>query len=112
MDHRGAPATARPLASLAPPPAIWSAFKAQGAWKSWVLVALLGLLTLETIAIVRLANRPPEFVLVDSDGKTAFVKRAVATEPLLRFLADRTRPPDLAVARFTNWTRCTASAGY
>lgn len=87
--------------NLATPPAVWRSFEAQAAWKSWALVALLGVAAIEAIAIVRLANRPPEFVLVDSDGRSTFVKRAVATEPLLAFLAERTRPPDLAVVRFT-----------
>ena len=86
---------------VSPAPAIWRAFQAQGAWKNWVIVALLGLLTLQTIAIGRLANRPPEFVLVDADGKTTYVKRAVAGEALLQFLAEKTKPPELAIVRFT-----------
>jgi hypothetical protein len=51
--------------------------------------------------MARLANRPPEYVLVDADGKATYVKSGVATEALLRFLQDRTRPPDLAIVRFT-----------
>jgi hypothetical protein len=91
-----------PVARLSPPPAIWRAFERQGAWKSWAMVVLLGLLTLESIAIIRLANRPPEFVVVDdSSGKATYVRRAVATEALLQFLADRTKPPELAIVRFT-----------
>jgi hypothetical protein len=88
-------------AAVSPAPAIWRAFQAQGAWKSWVIVALLGLLTLQTIAVGRLANRPPEFVLVDADGKTTYVKRTVANEALLQFLAEKTRPPELTIVRFT-----------
>jgi hypothetical protein len=84
-----------------PVPAIWRAFQTQGAWKSWVIVVLLGLLVLESIAVTRLASRPPEFVVVDADGKSTFVRRAIATEPLLQFLAERTKPPDLAIVRFT-----------
>jgi hypothetical protein len=91
--------TARP--ALAAPPAIWRSFQAQAAWKSWALVALLAIAGAEAVAIARLSTRPPEFVLVDSDGKTSFVKRAVASEPLLAFLAERTRPPDLSVVRFS-----------
>ncbi len=86
---------------ISPVPAIWRAFQAQGAWKSWVIVALFGLLTLQTIAIGRMANRPPEFALVDADGKTTYVKRAVASEALLQFLAEKTKPPELAIVRFT-----------
>jgi len=83
------------------PPAIWRAFEAQGAWKSWVIAALIGLVTLEAMAVNRLATRPPEYVLVDSDGKATYVRRGVATDPLLQFLADRTKPPELAIVRFT-----------
>ena len=90
-----------PAPRLSMPPAIWRAFEAQGAWKSWVMVALLGLATIEAIAIVRLANRPPEFVLVGADGKSTYVRRAVATEALLAFLAEKTQPPELAMVRFT-----------
>ena len=90
-----------PVARLSAPPAIWRAFQAQAAWKSWAIVALLGLLTLESIAVVRLSNRPPDYVVVDADGKGTYVRRGVATEPLLRFLADKTKPPELAIVRFT-----------
>jgi hypothetical protein len=86
---------------LSPVPAIWRAFQAQGAWKSWIIAVLLGLVILEAIAVARLASRPPEFVLVDADGKSTYVRRAIATEPLLQFLAERTKPPELAIVRFT-----------
>jgi hypothetical protein len=89
---------ARPPGS---PPAVWAAFVAQGAWKSWTLVALIGILALQSIAIVRLATRPPEFVMVDANGRTTPVRRSVATDALLKFLADRTRPPDVTIVRFT-----------
>jgi hypothetical protein len=85
----------------AAPPAIWRAFAAQGAWKSWVIVALLGLLAVNGVAMARLANRPPEYVLVDGDGKATYVKSGVATEALLRFLQDKTKPPELTIVRFT-----------
>lgn len=83
------------------PPAVWAAFVAQSAWKSWTLVALLAVVVLLCIAVVRLASRPPEFVMVDANGRTTPVRRTVATDALLRFLADRTRPPELSVVRFT-----------
>jgi len=83
------------------PPAIWRAFAMQGAWKSWVIVALLGILTVNGVAMARLANRPPEYVLVDADGKATYVKSGVATDALLRFLNDKTRPPELTIVRFT-----------
>ena len=84
------------------PTAIWSAFARQAAWKSWVIVVLLALLGLSLLVDVRLATRPPEFVVVENPGgKATLVRQSVATDELLRFLAERTRPPDLAVVRFT-----------
>ena len=44
---------------------------------------------------------PPEVVLLDAAGDATPVRRTVATDALLKFLADRTRPPDVAVVRFT-----------
>jgi hypothetical protein len=83
------------------PPAVWAAFVAQNAWKSWTIVGLLAVVFLLCIALVRLASRPPEFVMVDANGRTTPVRRTVATDALLRFLADRTRPPEVAIVRFT-----------
>ncbi len=83
------------------PPAVWAAFAAQGRWKSWTLVGLLGLIALQALAIVRLVARPPEVVLVDAAGGATPVRRSVATDALLKFLADRTRPPEAAIVRFT-----------
>ncbi len=83
------------------PPAVWAAFVAQNAWKSWLIVGLLTVIVLQCIALARLASRPPEFVMVDANGRSTPVRRSVATDALLRFLADRTRPPDVAVVRFT-----------
>jgi hypothetical protein len=83
------------------PPAVWAAFVAQNAWKSWTIVALLTVVVLQCIALARLASRPPEFVMVDANGRSTPVRRSVASDALLRFLADRTRPPDVAIVRFT-----------
>src|SRR5512138_419849 len=83
------------------PPAVWAAFAVQSAWKSWTIVALLAVVFLLCFAVVRLASRPPEFVIVDSNGRTTPVRRTVATDALLRFLADRTRPPEVTIVRFT-----------
>ena len=83
------------------PVSIFQAFQAQGAWKSWVIVCLLGLLFLSLVANVRLASKAPEFVLVDAEtGDATLVKRSVATSALLEFVADRTRPPEVAVVKF------------
>jgi hypothetical protein len=83
------------------PPAVWAAFVTQNAWKSWTIVALIGIVALQGIAIARLASRPPEFVMVDGEGRTTPVRRSVATDALLQFLAERTRPPDVTIVRFT-----------
>ena len=83
------------------PPAVWAAFLVQNAWKSWTIVGLLAVVCLLCLAVVRLASRPPEFVMVDANGRTTPVRRTVATDALLRFLADRTRPPEVAIVRFT-----------
>jgi hypothetical protein len=103
MDARALVKTDRKKVPLPPgsPPAVWAAFIEQGRWKSWTLVALLGLLALQSLAVVRLATRPPEVVLLDAAGDATPVRRTVGTDALLKFLADRTRPPDVAVVRFT-----------
>ena len=95
---RGGPSDARPPGS---PPAVWSAFAVQGAWKSWTIVGLLGLVGMQSVALARLASRPPEFVLVDAAGRTTPVRRSVATDALLKLVAERTRPPEMTVVRFT-----------
>lgn len=84
------------------PLAIWRAFAAQAAWKSWVIVGLLGIIGLQAIATIRLATRPPEYVVVDgSTGDATLVRHSLSTDALLRFIADKTKPPKLAVVRFT-----------
>lgn len=85
----------------ASPPAVWAAFATQGQWKSWTIAGLLGLVALQSLAIVRLAARPPEVVLVGAAGEVTPVRRSVATDALLKFLAERSRPPDVAIVRFT-----------
>lgn len=82
-------------------PAIWAAFLAQAAWKSWTMIALLAIVGLLSIANIRLASRPPEVVLVDAGGRATAVKRSVAADALLKFLAERTRPPEMTIVRFT-----------
>ena len=82
------------------PPAIWAAFASQSAWKSWAVSGLLGIVALQSLAMIRLATRPPEVVLVDADGRATPVRRSVATDALLKFLAERSRPPEMAIVRF------------
>jgi hypothetical protein len=83
------------------PPAIWAAFVRQSAWKSWALLALFALAGLEAMASIRLASRPPEVVVLDCGGQATPVKHTVATDALLAYLAERTRPPEVQVVRFT-----------
>lgn len=84
------------------PGAVWDAFARQAAWKNWALIFLFGLLLLSLLANVRLATRPPEFVVVENPGgKSTYVRRSVATDALLKFLSDKTKPPEIAVVRFT-----------
>lgn len=82
--------------------AVWDAFARQAAWKSWGIAVLMGLLGLSLLVNVRLATRPPEFVVVENPGgKATLVRQSIATDELLRFLAQRTRPPNLTVLRFS-----------
>jgi hypothetical protein len=74
---------------------------AQASWKSWTIVGLLGLAALIAIAAIRLATRPPEVVLVDGAENATPVRRSVATDALLRFIAERTRPAEMTIVRFT-----------
>ena len=111
--HAAVPGPAAPVAARAralpgrrarlpgSPPAVWEAFAAQSAWKSWTIAGLLGLLAALSVATVRMAGRPPEVVLVDAGGNATPVRRSLATESLLHFIADHARPPDVAVVRFT-----------
>jgi len=85
----------------ASPPAVWAAFAALGRWKTWTIAGLLGLVSLQSLAIVRLATRPPEVVLVGAAGEATPVRRSVATDALLKFLAERSRLPEVAIVRFT-----------
>jgi hypothetical protein len=84
------------------PPAIWAAFARQGAWKDWVIVALLCLNALTIVAGARLARREPDVVLVAADGKSTYLPRELAGDALARFLAEqRQLPSDVTVIHFT-----------
>lgn len=84
------------------PPAIWAAFAAQSAWKSWVMVAQLAIITLLIIANVSLAKREPDVVVVGPDGKSTYVQRTLAGAALTRFLAEQKgRPSDITLLRFS-----------
>jgi hypothetical protein len=88
----------RPMA----PPAIWTAFARQGAWKDWVIVGLFGLNVLLVIAGVRMARRDPDIVLVAADGNSTYVPREIAADGLAKFLSEqRQQPSDVTVVHFT-----------
>ena len=84
------------------PPAIWTAFARQAAWREWVIAALVALNALTIVAAVRVARKDPDVVLVAPDGKSSYVSRSVANEALLRFLAEqKQQPSDVTVVHFT-----------
>lgn len=84
------------------PPAIWTAFAAQGRWKNYVMVGQLLLLALLTQVTLKLARTEPAVVVVDERGEGHFVERGVASEALLAFLAEqRGAPTDLTLVAFT-----------
>ncbi len=84
------------------PPAVWTAFARQGAWKSWVIAAQFVVIVLLALVALTLAKREPDVVVVQPDGKSQFVERAVAGPELARFLADQKhQPSDLTMIRFT-----------
>ncbi len=81
------------------PPAIWTAFARQAAWREWVIAALVALNALTIVAAVRVARKDPDVVLVAPDGKSSYVPRSVANDALLRFLAEqKQQPSDVAAA--------------
>jgi hypothetical protein len=83
------------------PPAIWEAFKRQAMWKDGALVALFVVIVLLVFANIRLASKPPEFVVVDgATGDAVLVKSSPSTNALLAFLKERTKPPPIAIGNF------------
>jgi len=70
------------------PPAIWTAFARQAAWREWVIAALIALNALTIVAAVRVARKDPDVVLIAPDGKSSYVPRSTANDALLRFLAE------------------------
>ena len=84
------------------PPAIWTAFARQAAWREWVIVSLLALNALTIVAAIRAARRDPDVVVVASDGKSSYLPRSIANEALLHFLAEqKQQPSDVTVVHFT-----------
>ena len=96
------PAMVRTRALPPRPPAIWSAFARQGAWKSWLLLLQLALNFLLALAAIGFSRKEPDVVLVEPDGKSTYVNRSIAGEALARFLAEqRQQPSDATVVHFT-----------
>lgn len=96
------PSVIYPARPAGRPPAIWAAFAAQGRWKSWVLAGQLMIIALLVVANIRASTRPPDVVLISPDGKSTYVQSSVATEALLRWLAQtKQEPSDVTTIRFT-----------
>jgi hypothetical protein len=84
------------------PPAIWTAFARQGAWKSWALILQFFVIALLILANIRLSRKPPDIVVVAPEGKSSYLTPSVAGEALVRFLAEQKQEPsDLTVLHFT-----------
>ena len=97
-----AAAVVRTPRALSPPPAIWTAFARQGAWKNWMLLLQFALNVLLALAAIGFSRKEPDVVLVEPDGKSTYVNRSIAGEALARFLAEqRHQPSDVTVVHFT-----------
>src|SRR5882724_6312622 len=84
------------------PPAIWTVFARQAAWRECVIAALVALNALTIVAAVRVARKDPDVVVVAPDGKSSYVPRSVANDALMRFLAEqKQQPSDVTVVHFT-----------
>ena len=84
------------------PPAVWTAFAKQAAWKDWIIVGLLVLNALTVVAGARLARQQPDVVLVAADGKSSFLPHAIEGDALALFLAEQKQlPSDVTIVHFT-----------
>lgn len=99
------------MSTRSAPPAVWTAFAAQGRWKNWVMVGQLLLLALMAQVSFRLARTEPDVVVVDGAGEGHYVERSVATASLLDWLKEqRGAPSDLTVEAFARrFLRATAA---
>ena len=87
---------------LGTPPAVWAAFARASAWKTWLLIAELGVIAILLLTVLKLASRDPDVVTIGPEGTSTYLGRSVAGEALLRFLAEQKgQPPDVAVVHFT-----------
>jgi hypothetical protein len=93
------------------PPAVWTAFAAQGRWKNYVMLGQLLLLALMTQVTLRLARTEPDVVVVDSSGEGHYVERTAAAAPLVAWLSEqRGAPSDVTVESFSRrFFRATAA---
>ena len=95
--------TRLPVRAVHPsPPAIWSAFARQAQWKNWVMLGQLVLIALLILTCLSIAKAEPDIVVVDSTGKSHYVRKTAASQALIRFLAEqKSQPSDLTVVSFT-----------
>lgn len=75
------------------PAAIWRSFAAMSAWKSWFLAASMGLNAVLAVTALGLSKQPPDIVVLSPDGTSSYVERSVATEQLVRYLAELKQEP-------------------
>jgi hypothetical protein len=99
-----------PQSRLSAPPAVWTAFAAQGRWKNWVMAGQLVALVALVQVCFALARVSPDVIVVDDTGASRYVERTVSSDALVRFLdTERRRPTDLTLVAFTErFVRLTA----
>lgn len=98
---------ATPLRLTAPAPgarpaALWAAFASMSAWKSWFLAASMGLNAVLAVTALGLSRQPPDIVVLGPDGTSTYVERSVATDSLVRYLAElKHEPTEIGVHAFS-----------
>jgi len=81
---------------------VWAAFAGQAQWKSWVLLGQFIVIGLLALCCIRIARTDPDVVVIDASGKSHYVPHSVASDALLRFLAEqKSKPSDATVLNFT-----------
>lgn len=84
------------------PPAVWTAFARQGAWKNWVLALQFFVIFLLALLNFSLSRRPPDVVLIDPAGKSTYVQASLAPDALVRWIQEqKLTPTDVTLIHFT-----------
>jgi len=96
------PASLRTPSPTAPVPAVWAAFAAQGRWKNWVLIVQLFLILTLIYANTSFVKKEPDVVLIQPDGTSVYMERAIVGDSVIRAIhAAKGLPDDLSVQRFS-----------